>query len=108
MAARITPSHGRKDKHVRDAIILALNRYEVGPDGARTKRLTLMCEALVKMACDGDLGAIKEIADKCDSRPIAQIPAGEVGHITISWLSPDDDRQDFGYPEMPGALIDAG
>ena len=76
MAARATPSRGSKpDKLMRDALMLALNREARGADGTPTKKLHLIAEKLVDLAVDGDIQAIKEIADRVDGKatqPIAE------------------------------------
>jgi hypothetical protein len=41
----------------------------------KRKRLHLIAERLVQMAQDGDMQAIKELGDRIDGRPAAQLPA---------------------------------
>jgi hypothetical protein len=100
MAARITRPEGRKDKQVRDGIILALNRYEIGPDGKRTKRLAIMCDTLVRLACGGDIAAIREVADRVDGRPVTPLAEpGEAQRFVISWLEPGGESNVLPDPD---------
>lgn len=69
MPARINPSKGNKpDKLMRDALIIALNREAQSADGKPTKKLSMVAEALVNKAVDGDVPAIREILDRVDGR----------------------------------------
>jgi hypothetical protein len=87
MAARLTRPKGRKDKQVRDQILVALHRYEIGPDGKRVKRLAIMCDALVRLACEGDIAAIKEVADRVDGKAVPRLDLDDGrGEIIISWI----------------------
>ena len=61
---------GRKDKPFRDALMLAINEA----DGDRTK-LRSVAEALVNKAIEGDVPALKEVADRIDGK----VPQGVGG-----------------------------
>lgn len=74
---RKTPSAGNKpDKLMRDALMVALKREAEGADGKPTKKLAQVAEALVDKAIEGDVPAIKEIADRVDGK-VAQVVAGD-------------------------------
>lgn len=87
--ARKTPSAGSKpDKLIRDALMVALKREAKAANGQPTKKLALMAEALVEKACQGDVQAIKEVADRVDGRPAQALEhsgeiAGAVDEIQV-------------------------
>lgn len=85
MAARKSPAEGRKgDKLVRDALMVALKREADGANGKRTRKLQVMAEKLVDKACEGDVAAIKEVADRVDGRPAQAVEmTGELGFARI-------------------------
>jgi hypothetical protein len=82
MAPRVTPSAGSKpDKLMRDAIMIALNREAKDADGKPTRKLNRIVDKLVDLAIDGDIQAIKEIADRVDGKatqPLASDAANPV------------------------------
>ena len=99
------PRGGKPDKLIRDALILALNREAQDEHGRKTKRLHIIADQLVRLACEGDMEAIKEIADRVDGRPVAQSPErGEGGHLTISWLSNNEEPETV-IDSVPLALL---
>ena len=71
------PRGSKPEKLIRDAIALALNeKVEVrdGDNNVQTvKKLRLVAQRVVDMAVEGDLGAIKEVADRMDGRPVQQV-----------------------------------
>ena len=70
MATRKQPSNGGKpDKIIRDAIAIALKREAQDADGKKTRKVTLLAQKLVDKACEGDVMAIKEVADRMDGKP---------------------------------------
>ena len=74
MAARKSPAEGRKgDKLIRDALMIALKREAEGADGQKTRKLQLIAEKLVDKACEGDIAAIKEVADRVDGKSVQPI-----------------------------------
>jgi hypothetical protein len=76
MATRLNPSKGGKpDKLMRDAIMVALNR-EVDRAGQKTKKLYLIADALVDLAVDGDMQAVKEVNDRVDGKSAQPIEHG--------------------------------
>lgn len=78
------PTGGRKDKPWRDALMLALNEA----DGDR-KRLRAVAEKCVAQALNGDMQAIKEVADRLDGKPAQQqIHTGDEdgGPVTIQHI----------------------
>lgn len=57
----------RKDKIIREALMLAANRvHEDDPQGRR--KLAIAAAKVVEMAVEGDLAAFKEIADRIDGK----------------------------------------
>ena len=70
MAARKTPSKGSKpDKLMRDALMVALQRE--ARDAGRwwpTRKLYIIADRLVEKAMEGEISAIKEIADRVDGK----------------------------------------
>jgi hypothetical protein len=60
---------GKPDKFIRDALILELFRDGVDEDGKSSKTLRLLARRLIQTALEGDVQAIKEIADRVDGKP---------------------------------------
>lgn len=74
MAVRNTPSKGSKpDKLMRDALMIALNREAESADGQKTKKINIIATKLVDLAVNGDIQAIKEVADRVDGKPAQAI-----------------------------------
>jgi hypothetical protein len=57
----------RKDKLIRDALMIAVNRVQEGDPQGR-KKLAIAAAAVVEKAVEGDLAAFKEIADRIDGK----------------------------------------
>jgi len=57
----------RKDKLVRDALMLAAKRVHEGDPDGRIK-LNVAAAKIVELAVEGDLAAFKEIADRLDGK----------------------------------------
>lgn len=66
------PTGGKPDKLMRDALMVALNREAQGPLG-KTKKLSLIADKLVDLAVEGDVAAIKEVADRVDGKSMQGI-----------------------------------
>lgn len=82
------PTGSKPDKLMRDALILALNREATTPDGKKTKRLYIVADKLVELACQGDVGAIREINDRVDGKvPQAVAIDPNSGPLLIGWAS---------------------
>ena len=80
MAARKNPSKGVKpDKLIRDAILVEL-MAAVGK--GKGKHLRRVARALVEKAGDGDVAAIKEVADRIDGR-VPQAVMGKIDNTII-------------------------
>ncbi len=63
-----SPTSGNKrDKLIRDALMLAVNRVQEGDPQGR-KKLAIAAAAVVEKAVEGDLAAFKEIADRIDGK----------------------------------------
>ncbi len=61
----------KADKPVRDAILAALESevsVKKGSRAVKTRRLTVIAEALVTLAAEGNLTAIREICDRIDGK----------------------------------------
>ncbi len=87
MSKRGNGSYGQKS--FRDALRIAV----LEKDGVtKHKKLRKLAEALVAKGLDGDVQAIKEIADRLDGRvPQGLEHAGsEGGPLVISWLPSTD------------------
>ena len=60
-------SGSKRDKQIREALMLAANRVHEGdPDGR--KKLNIAAAKVVEMAVEGDLAAFKEMADRIDGK----------------------------------------
>lgn len=63
-----SPTSGNKrDKLIRDALMIAVNRVQEGDPQGR-KKLAIAAAAVVEKAVEGDLAAFKEIADRIDGK----------------------------------------
>ena len=60
---------GKPDKLIRDALILELFKDGVDEDGKSSKTLRRLAGRLIQNALEGDIAAIKEIADRVDGKP---------------------------------------
>lgn len=93
MAARITPSKGKKpDKLMRDALVLSLHEEAKNSEGVMTKRLRLVASRLVDQAIEGNVTAAKEIFDRVDGK--VPVPIG----------APKDDDNVEPYEVVRGLL----
>lgn len=75
------PGGRSKDRAWRDALRLAVNRLT--EDGEQ-KLLNVIAEKLVALALEGNLAAIREIADRLDGKPIQAVSLDadiEVGNL---------------------------
>ena len=86
-------SGNKRDKLIRDALLIAVNRVQEGDPQGR-KKLAIAAAAVVEKAVEGDLAAFKEIADRIDGkapqsvdvttineRPIAELTDSELAAI---------------------------
>lgn len=76
MAARKTAASPKPDKLMRDALLLELMVEVEDGEGQLAKRLRKIARALITKAEAGDVGAIKEIADRTDGRPAQSLTVG--------------------------------
>ena len=83
MATRKLPGGGKgQDKLIADAIRVSLMR---AAEKGKSKRLQLVADKLVDRAIEGDVAAIREIADRIDGR-VPQAVSGHVdSNITVRW-----------------------
>ncbi len=76
MAAHRKPSKGSKpDKLMRDALMVALQREAEDADGRKTRKLYIIADRLVEKAMQGEIAAIKEIADRVDGKATQPLAA---------------------------------
>lgn len=66
------PRGQQRDKPFRDAL-----RMEIAAAGEDHKALRRVARALIDKAADGDVPAIKEIADRLDGKPAQAIVGGD-------------------------------
>jgi hypothetical protein len=67
------------DKLYADAIRIAAHREIEDDEGKVRKRLNVIADKLLKLACDGDMAAIKEVGDRLDGRPAQALQhSGEI------------------------------
>ena len=59
----------RKDKLIRDALMLAAKRVHEGDPDGRIK-LYVAANKVMNMACEGDIQAFKEVADRLDGKAV--------------------------------------
>lgn len=80
---------GRKDKPFRDALVM-----EIKAAGEDHKALRAIANALLLKAQEGDIQAIKEIADRLDGKPLQeQQHSGEVTQSIIHVPLPLETEQ---------------
>jgi len=101
------PGGRSKDRAWRDALRLAVNR--LAEDGEQ-KLLNVIAEKLVALALEGNLAAIREIADRLDGKPTQAVSLDadiEVGNLES--LSEDElNRQiaeHLADPQIQTALL---
>lgn len=80
----------RKAKLWRDALNLALNR-----GGGDIKPLNQIAEQVVAMAINGDIQAIKEIADRLDGKPAQALTIG--GDADNPFVVVSKDQKDASF-----------
>lgn len=84
--ATTNPGGRKSDKHMRDALMLALTE-KYGPEDDR-KKLRVIADKTVEMALEGDREMIKLIYDRIDGKPIQAIGGDEdaspIRHV-LTW-----------------------
>lgn len=81
------PGGRPKQKQFRTALQMELNAA-----GDDAKALRSIARKLLDKAEDGDLQAIREIADRLDGKPVQGIEGGDPTNPIQIIISPDDDR----------------
>jgi len=82
----------RKDKLIRDALMLAVNRVQEGDPQGR-KKLAIAAAAVVEKAVEGDLAAFKEIADRIDGKAPQSVDVTTRNEQSITeWTDADLER----------------
>ena len=82
---------------MRDALIVELRREAEDADGNMTQKLRLIARKLVDKAIEGDVGAIKEIADRTDGKPAQE------SHVTVR----KQDAADYSDDELMEVIANA-
>ena len=77
------PEGGSTVRPVRDALDSELSRASV--DGDENNVLRLIARRLAAKALDGDLGAIKEIFDRVDGKPVAGAASEQMQRHELKW-----------------------
>ena len=62
----------RKDKLIREGLMLAAKRVHDGDPQGRIK-LAIACEAVVEAAVNGDLASFQEMANRIDGKAVQQL-----------------------------------
>jgi hypothetical protein len=80
---------GGKMRSMREALDAELRREGDDGDGPKADILQLIARKLAAKALDGDLGAIKEIFDRMDGKPVAgTVPEEPPGQVVFQWKDP--------------------
>ena len=74
-ARRKLPKGSKPDKLMRDALMVALKREAEDADGKKTRKLYIIADRLVEKAMQGEITAIKEIADRVDGKATQPLAA---------------------------------
>jgi hypothetical protein len=84
------PSGGATARPLRDALAAALGRKVDDDTGREAGIPELIARKLTAKALDGDLGAIREIFDRMDGKPVAAADADEPpGQVILQWKDPE-------------------
>ena len=75
------------DKLIADALRLAVNRQTKDAKGGRAKRINVLADKMVELACNGDVQAAKMIRDSLDGRPAQQVDLYTPEGMDIRWKS---------------------
>jgi hypothetical protein len=87
------PNGGANARPLRDALAAALRRKVDDGNGRKVGLLELIARKLAAKALDGDLGAIREIFDRIDGKPVAAADADEPpGRVILQWKDPEQSR----------------
>jgi hypothetical protein len=87
-----TPPHGGANaRPLRDALAAALRREVDDGNGRKVGLLELIARKLAAKALDGDLGAIREIFDRMDGKPVAAADEPP-GRVILQWKDPEQSR----------------
>jgi hypothetical protein len=82
-----SPTSGNKrDKLIRDALMIAVNRVQEGDPQGR-KKLAIAAAAVVEKAVEGDLAAFREIADRIDGKAHQSLDVTSSREVSISELT---------------------
>lgn len=83
----------KKEKPFRDALMLAISDAEASANPQRSLRR--LAEKLLDKAAEGDMNAIKEVADRMDGKVPQGVEGGDVPikqEILFRWLGEDSNR----------------
>jgi hypothetical protein len=88
MTIHDTPTARSSANLIRDALLEELRREAEGADGQMTERLRVIARKLVDKASDGDVAAIREIADRTEGKtPTAPRAVERPRTVTFQWKS---------------------
>jgi hypothetical protein len=80
---------GKTARPMWEALDAELRRESDDGEGAKADILRLIARKLAAKALDGDLGAIKEIFDRMDGKPVAgTVPEEPPGQVVFQWKDP--------------------
>ncbi|MFO0476587.1 MAG: hypothetical protein ACK52K_15715 [Alphaproteobacteria bacterium] len=79
-------SGNKRDKLIRDALLIAVNRVQEGDPQGR-KKLAIAAAAVVEKAVEGDLAAFREIADRIDGKAPQSVDVTTIHERAASELS---------------------
>jgi hypothetical protein len=86
------PNGGATARPLRDALAAALGREVDDGTGREASIPEVIARKLTAKALDGDLGAIREIFDRIDRKPVATADADEPGRVILQWKDPEQSR----------------
>lgn len=106
MAGNPNPKGSKPDKLMRDALMIGLKREAANSEGKLTSKLMLMADALIDKAVDGDVQAIREIADRVDGKAPQSIEqVTEITHKYVARMPAPSDSMDAWQKQHANNLI---
>jgi hypothetical protein len=83
----------------------ALDVVTTGPDKG-LRRLDLIAKQVVRLAMAGDLGAVQEVANRLDGRPVPVEPEANAPTVVIyRWSDGEDDAPLEARPALTGDMV---
>ena len=75
-------SGSKREKLIRDALMLAANRVHEDDPQSR-KKLYVAAAKIMDMACEGDIAAFKEVADRLDGKAVQSLDIDTTKRIYV-------------------------